>query len=234
MIANQVEFAWQVFDNAVGYSETVIPAAPILFFGNLSAYQNSHFRVVTVGLNPSLHEFPADSPFYRFPAIADQTNRNLSDYLEALSRYFFHHPYSSWFNSFEPLLNGMGASYYQGHKSTVLHTDICSPVATNPTWSRLDENRRRLLVVNGSRLWHMLMNDLRPQIIIFSIARVHLERIKFVPQTNWNVIFRIAKTSSGKSRSKPYDISTRWYYVEGESNVYLWKSSAIAFWPNIG
>lgn len=39
MIANQVEFAWQVFDNAVGYSETVIPAAPILFFGNLSAYR---------------------------------------------------------------------------------------------------------------------------------------------------------------------------------------------------
>lgn len=71
-----------------------------------------------------------------------------------------------------------------------------------------------------------IMNDLRPQIIIFSIARVHLERIKFVPQTNWNVIFRIAKTSSGKSRSKPYDISTRWYYVEGERAMFIFGRAA--------
>ena len=119
---------------------------PILFFGDLDAYRASPLHVVTVGLNPSLHEFPADEPFRRFPLAEGSLGREPSRYLDATSSYFRTDPYARWFSSaFEPLLNGMQASYYQGGGSTALHTDICSPVATNPTWSRLDEADRAAL-----------------------------------------------------------------------------------------
>lgn len=42
----------------------------------------------------------------------------------------------------------MDASYYDHQTSTALHTDICSPIATNPTWTRLSEaDQGRLLAV---------------------------------------------------------------------------------------
>ena len=92
-------------------------------------------RVLSVGLNPSLYEFPADSPFRRFPLAEGVTLREPEPYLDALSAYFRTDPYCSWFSAFELMLNGLGASFYEGKPSTALHTDICSPVATDPTWS---------------------------------------------------------------------------------------------------
>ena len=76
-----------------------------------------------------------------------------------MSAYFCTDPYRSWFNTFEPLLNGLGASYYQGGGSRGLHTDICSPVATDPTWRCLDEVDRAALVADGGPLWHMLLME---------------------------------------------------------------------------
>lgn len=58
------------------------------------------------------------------------------------------------FGSFEPLLNGARSSYYGEQPSVALHTDICSPVATDPTWSRLHDVARTTLEADGGRLWH--------------------------------------------------------------------------------
>ena len=79
------------------------------------------------------YEFPADSPFRRFPLAEGVTASELDRYLDALSAYYRTDPYRGWFSAFEPLLNGAGASYYAGRTSTAVHTDICSPVATDPT-----------------------------------------------------------------------------------------------------
>ena len=136
-LSEAVARAWQAFDRAADRACRVTPAVPILFFGDLDAHLASPLRVVTVGLNPSRKEFPADEPFRRFPLA--QGNRNPSRYLHAMSDYFRTEPYSSWFNAFKPLLDGLGASYYPGSASTALHTDICSPVATDPTWNDLDK-----------------------------------------------------------------------------------------------
>ena len=51
----------------------------------------------------------------------------------------------------------MQTSYYLGEASTALHTDICSPVATDPTWSRLSESDRTTLEADGGPLWHALL-----------------------------------------------------------------------------
>ena len=50
--------AWSAFSRAGALSSRVDPAIPILFFGDLQAYRASETRVLTVGKNPSLKEFP--------------------------------------------------------------------------------------------------------------------------------------------------------------------------------
>ena len=126
-LSPSVELAWRAFDRASKLRTRVTPAAPILFFGDLDAYLNSPLRVVTVGLNPSLHEFPEGEPFQRFPLAGDSGDREPGRYLDAMSAYFRTKPYSNWFGAFEQVLNGAGSSYYAGKAaSTALHTDICS------------------------------------------------------------------------------------------------------------
>ena len=151
-LGRAVEGAWSAYDNAVKLSVRVSPAVPILLFGDFGAYSNSVLCVLTVGLNPSHQEFPANRPFKRFPLAEDPAVREPGRYIDSLSPYYRTCPYSCWFSAFEPLLNGAGASYYTGHTSTVLHTDICSPVATNPTWSQLAMADQATLEADGGPL----------------------------------------------------------------------------------
>ena len=64
-----VATAWLAFGRAATLPSRVSPAVPILFFGDL----------------PSLHEFPADTPFRRFPRAVGNTGNEPDRYLEALS-----------------------------------------------------------------------------------------------------------------------------------------------------
>lgn len=225
-LVEHVARAWQAFDHSAGRSWCVTPAAPILFFGDLHAYRASPLRVLTVGLNPSLHEFPADQPFRRFPLAEGCIARKPSRYLDAMSAYFRTDPYCGWFSTFEPLLGGMEASYYEGRASTALHTDICSPVATNPTWTGLNAGTRSVLASDGTSLWHMLLEELRPQIVALSVAKAHLNRIEFAPKTNWKVILAFERTASGELRSRPYEICARWYDVGGERSLFIFGAAA--------
>ena len=162
-LSPSVALAWRAFDRASGLSSRVTPAAPILFFGDLDAHLTSPLRVLTVGLNPSLHEFPNDKPFLRFPLAGDCGDREPGHHLDAMSAYFRTQPYRSGLGAFERVLNGLGSSYYAGESaSTALHTDICSPVATNPTWNDLVSAVRSTLEEDGGPLWHTLLEVLRP------------------------------------------------------------------------
>ncbi len=226
LLSEAVASAWRAFDRAAGRSCRVTPSVPILFFGDLDAYRASPLRVVTVGLNPSLHEFPASEPFRRFP-LAEGT-RESSRYLDAMSAYFCTAPYRGWFNAFEPLLKGLGASYYKGSASTALHTDICSPVATDPTWSRLGQADHAALEADGGPLWHKLIEELGrvSQIVAISVANAHLKRIKFVPQTDWRIIHAFGRKADGTPRSWPYEIRMRWYDVGGKRSLFVFGAAA--------
>lgn len=214
--------AWRAYDNAAELAVRVNPAVPILFFGDLAAYRVSTLRVVTVGLNPSRQEFPANRPFSRFPSADGPMGREPDRYLAALSSYYRTDPYRAWFSAFEPLLNGAGASYYPGHASTSLHTDICSPVATDPTWSKLSDADQSTLASDGGPLWHMLLEALKPQIVVMSVARRHVERIGFEPlDDKWSVIHTLCQTKSGAPRSRPYEVQARWYDVGGCPSLFV-------------
>ncbi len=225
-LAQAVVQASRAFDHVARRTWCVKPAVPILFFGDLDAYRASPLHVLTVGLNPSRHEFPADQPFLRFPLAEGGLGGEPSRYLEAMSAYFRIAPYDGWFSAFEPLLNGMKASYYHGGASTALHTDICSPVATNSTWNDLDKADREALESDGGPLWHMLLEELEPQIVALSVAKAHLEGIKFTPLTSWEVIHAFERTGSGALRSRPYEVHARWYDVGGERSLFIFGRAA--------
>ena len=226
-LSEPVARAWHAFDRAAERTCRVTPAVPILFFGHHDAYRASPLRVVTVGLNPSLHEFPTGEPFRRFPLAEDNRDRESSRYLDAMSAYFCTDPYRGWFNAFEPLLNGLGASYYEGGASTALHTDICSPVATDPTWSQLDKADRAALEADGGPLWRMLLKELRPQIVAISVAKAHLKRIKFAPRSDWKIIHTFERKADGGLRARPYEIHARWYDVAEERSLFVFGTAAL-------
>ena len=219
--------AWRAFDRAESLACRVRPSAPVLFFGDFDAYSRSPLRVVTVGLNPSLREFPGFDPFLRFPLAAGIAGRRLDRYLNALGGYFRECPYWAWFSTIEPLLNGMDASYHLENTSAALHTDLCSPVATDPTWSRLDGRDRRILQADGVTLWHSLLNVLRPQVVLLSIAQRHLTRIRFRPRDReWQSIHEFDRTGSGVRRSPPYPVQARWFDIVDEPALFVFGRAA--------
>ena len=221
-----VEQAWRAFVHSAALPSRVSPSLPILFFGNLHAYFSSRMRILTVGLNSSRHEFPADFPFRRFPLAEAVTASDSDCYLNALSAYFSTDPYRGWFSAFEPLLNGLEASYYGGQPSTALHTDICSPVATDPTWSSLGRDEQKALEKDGGPLWHALLRVLRPQIVALSVARRHLSRIQYDPLNGWKVVHVFDETGAGAPRNQPVRISARWCVISGEPTLLLFGPAA--------
>lgn len=165
----------------------VAPNIPILYFGNLDDYEASDLRIVTAALNPSDAEFPLASPLSRFPNLASYrpaqpTARRLAALQSAYNAYFDVNPYIKWFGNLEHVLTGFCASYRRGAKRTALHTDLMSPVATHPTWSKLKPPVSAALSAVGVPLWHDLVEYLRPDVLLISVARVNFRRLSFPAQ----------------------------------------------------
>lgn len=208
----------------------VKPSIPILFFGDSERYRASSLKVITVGLNPSKAEFPSHDPFLRFRAAENIDPHVLQvehypAYLEALNGYFRNHPYSLWFSSFEPVLQGLDASYYPGQAQAALHTDICSPLATNPTWSGLPHTTREELRTQGIELWHALIEQLKPDLILMSVAWEHMHKIRFASRSDWKTFHQLPTRKDGTPRKKPYDVLLRDLVIGSD------KSARLVFGP---
>jgi len=199
-----IDEAWRL------YSQTLIqcivrPSIPILYFGDYNRYTASPLKIITVALNPSHHEFPDTDRFERFRP-AEGIDARPSDaptraaYLSALGGYFGRVPYMRWFGWFEQVLIGLGASYRNGQENTALHTDLCSPLATDPTWSRLDGRRDRL-AVDGMALWHSLVEHLTPDVIVISVARQYRDQINFADHLDWRPLVTIPRADPAR---RPY------------------------------
>ncbi len=191
---------------------------PIDWFGNRVEYEQSDIRIVTVGLNPSDKEFwdPTTGTYntkYRFPSavVGDPTT-----YPQAWNEYFTHHPYN-WFNDFERVLQGAGASY-GGHAPEgigedhphrrAIHTDLCSSEATQPAWSQLPSATKRAIAEEGIPRWQGQMKQLQPDIIIMSVAEEYWSKL---PITNISDLCKITKTQNGTKRKRPVVIRKGYY-----------------------
>ena len=206
------------------------PSIPITYFGDYVQYQKSYPKVITVGLNPSHNEFPQNSRFTRFKEaeklnISSTLNENeIVTYLNLLNNYFKDNP-NNWFDSYNPILDGLNTSFYPNTAgNNTIHTNLCSPFATDITWSKLRNSAQYTFSREGRKFWHRLIEILEPDIILFSIAREYLERVMF-RKSGWKIFTSITKKKDGSPRSKPYNIeitesmsnSKKMYLVYGQS-----------------
>lgn len=90
----------------------------------------------------------------------------------------------------------------------VLHTDICSPVPTDPTWSKpnLTSSDKTKLFGCGLNIWHCLVKVLQPHLILISVAEDYLNSIQF-QKSNWNNVFHtINNKENGTPRKQSYKV----------------------------
>lgn len=190
--------AWRLHRDALKQEKTSVlrESMPVLYFGNEIGYRASKQRVVTVGLNPSHDEFPDNEAFRRFRIALPIGNEPsfYRRYFKALNNYFVEDP-CPWFHAFVPLLEGLDASYYPNANHRVIHTDLCSALATNPAWSGLSADERRYLQRDGVPLWHRLINELRPHLILTSLGQEHLERIELQKLCEWERVETVRRRS---------------------------------------
>jgi hypothetical protein len=194
-----IKKAKEAFESAPSKTKIRRKSIPILYFGNYLAFRKSKLRIVTVGKNPSDKEFPANDPWQRFPAY-----KKSHDYESAWNEYFAKVPYD-WFSAYKNLLDGFDASFYpdQEKANTAIHTDLLSPVATFPTWSKLDKSEKESLAEYGVPLWHELIKFLKPHIILVSFASEYKERINC---QNWQCVHEFTKKKDGSPRCRPYQL----------------------------
>lgn len=153
---------------------------PIAWFGNLDAYFASPRRIVTVGINPSQHEFPVVGPprfdkgvLTSFRRAKKAVDIDLAAYRKTLCEYFETNPYCPWFGRFNKVLFALGASYGSYKcSSCVLHIDLMTPLPTD-RWSQLETHQRR--EVSDCTIFHSLMAVLKPDLAIFVPGKTHLE-----------------------------------------------------------
>lgn len=182
----------------------VVSLMPIHWFGDRKAYSQSAVKIVTVGLNPSGKEFKAsktspESTVYRFP---NYNSTNVSTLEMSLNEYFKIKPYTGWFNSFEHILAGMDASYWNGKKDNIaIHTDFCTPWATDPSWSHLSDSEKNRLTCQGIPAWETLIKDLAPDIILFSIPDQYIRMLNLTTYPQPLVTYN--KTKCGNQRKNP-------------------------------
>lgn len=179
---------------------------PILYFGDAGRYWSSRLRVITVGLNPSREEFLTADPWRRFPegSTIDSARPDLDRYFLALDRYFRseRHPYLRWFNmAFGAILRGLDSDYVGHATNFALHTDLCSPLATDPTWSGLSR-AEQLTLRDGYELWHQLVEVLQPRVILMSVAERHLAHVSIPTRGEWAAVHTIY-------RQRPYEFRAR-------------------------
>lgn len=214
--------AWQAYRQFEDQSFLVKPSVPVLFFGDSSQYFSSELKVITLGLNPSRAEFPGEDRFLRFESARNVYPGILEgafcrEYLQALNDYFCspsNHPYERWFNSFEHVLGGFDCSYYGNARNAVLHTDLCSPLATDPPWNKLPREAQTRLAECGSRLWHSLVKWLSPDLIITSVARRYLGGISFSQVDDWKVVYTV-------QRANPYKVEAIRLRITGGKDAWL-------------
>jgi hypothetical protein len=160
---------WQDFNNLKSNPETaeiLVPAAmPLLWFGDLAAYEKSELRVMTISKNPSYAEF---GDTYRFEKLLTEPSEA---YKTALNRYFAYNP-SKWFNQLAKFLPIFDSGYLEDDtKNVALHADLFTPIATHPVWPGLTKEQR----VYFDMKFGKLMEILQPDVLLTSLSAENLK-----------------------------------------------------------
>ena len=83
-----------------------------------------------------------------------------------------------------------------------------------------------MLEQDGTKLWRALLDELRPQIVLVSVARTYLERNGFGPLNDWKVIFKFENKGDGTPRESAYEIKSRWFEIGGHHSIFVFGQAA--------
>jgi hypothetical protein len=145
----------------------VVPGStPVVSFGNAQKAS-----VATLGINPSRVEFLAKDgselvgnsrrlATHASLGTSDLANAPRSVIAQVLADcngYFDRNPYRRWFDPLDAILNGIGASYYNG---MACHLDLVQ-WATDPTWGKIQpsKTRKQLIAEDSDFLVEQLENE---------------------------------------------------------------------------
>lgn len=200
---------WNEWSGAETFDWVIKDKMPIPFFGDVSAYRSAHTKVVTIGLNPSAYRTPNTTTHSRLPAL--ETEARLRRYFRSTKEL---NRWPGWFAGYEDVLNGFGYSYLEGcepePRQVALHLDMCSPLATDPTWSSLPKAFRRNLEENGSLIFERLLKQLKPDLILVAASRRHVRSIWGDPyKEDWHSLCSLSKRLDGTKRRYPYRVKYR-------------------------
>lgn len=149
-------------------------SVPVAWFGDCEKYFTSERKVVTVGLNPSFHEFTNPNSSLRLPI-----DTPIERLYQALNKYFICEPYRKYFLWFEKVLNVIDTSYggkfQKSASNTAVHIDIFSSIATDPMWGGLTQNQK--ILVNQYALFRKLLDCLAPDIIFVSVSKQVMQQV---------------------------------------------------------
>jgi hypothetical protein len=195
----------------------------------------SPLKVLTAALNPSDSEFPDEGPRFEITRGLQSAGELEGE----LSEYFKRNPYRAWFRSFEPVLNGLGASYggkmwelTGEYHHTALHLDMCSPIATSPTWSRLTNEQREVLTPTGRGVFERLVDALQPDIVIASLGWKHIEswHEDFQAGRNWEAILTYTTAFGGSPLKSPLLVQAK-FLKSDNGHAYLFANGSAANTP---
>ncbi|MFZ4580192.1 MAG: hypothetical protein ACOYOB_17545 [Myxococcota bacterium] len=173
-LAEVIKAAWQEWDRARWDHGDVVPekSAPVLWFGNLSRYETSERRIVTIRVNPGPDTFPVppeEDPWLYYPSLNGARARAPDVYEAAMAEFPLHERYPSWWKG---LLEPQGAHFTPNCQptNTPLHLDL-STITTNPRFSkeRVGEAARQVMLTNGIEILWRLLAILRPHVTFLSV-----------------------------------------------------------------
>ena len=213
---------------------------PILYFGNLEKYKKSEIKIITAAINPSDIEFKkektdntaSDYRFnglgYLFKKLSVDNKDDIEAYVNGLNRYFSCCPYEKWFNNSprERLLSALNSSYYDNKNADyrVLHTDVVSPFATCPTWSKkIPDEAKRIIMNKGNSLWKALLEYLEPDIIFMSLKREYFEDLDFVK--TFEIYKEYSTTVNGKKRKHKLIVEKYSYRIPSGKIIKIFNES---------
>ena len=169
------------FKEKANFPFVVSNSIPIIWFGDINEYIKSKLKVVTIGLNPSDKEFPVENGRFNFVELdEDVTGEGLRNLEETLNQYFYKNPYK-WFNKYDRILSFVNSSYHSENGSAI-HIDVCSAIATNPTWGKLGKKEKK--IIENEVLFKELFSLLQPHLVFASIGRSVFEKVFY----DWNFV----------------------------------------------
>ena len=116
----------------------------------------------------------------------------------------------------------MNATFFpeKKYENKAIHTDICTPLATSPTWNKCPREMRNELSNKGAIIWNRLISLLKPHLVLISVNQKHLDKIEF-GEKRWEKFHTLYKYEDGEDRNPPYKICYKKAIINDTTTTFI-------------